>query len=348
MKSVVALWLVFVLATFASAASDGDVSAEGHTFRKGLWWKGGVSYLRTVESGGGYWYCGRYYYRADYYRYYPYTPPAAAKEESDESEFDLQLARLARIRLLHKNSLEKINALGLTGSVSLYPQFSGIGTVPYAALPNIPYSYGVTANTVYGYAQNQQASFQGYVQQPTPVDLNQIALYLNQSLVRASDLQAQGYQGMVGFASAERDNQFVLRRMALQRDMVLEFLRATADPAAIKSTNVTLSITPQGALQPRIPQGIEGDGFREQVNKAWLEVKPQCATCHSGEAALKNKVLLPQGFDVDQYEKYTPDMKEVVWERIITKDEKRRMPRNPDNSPGKPLAAHHKQAIFLK
>lgn len=312
---------LLVLLLFVSS-----VSADGYTYRNGLYYRGDTAYNRVqVWTPPVYANCC---YTAGYWTiaYHPVQYTAAAYVAPAYAPgWQGQLLRIAEAKVASENKIQlaaydhyaymqAIEAFGMRGLLT--PRI--VGTPMY---PNMLNSYGqsysatgVQANTIFGY--NQTVRTNG----PIPLDVNATAQMQFQANQFAQATGRESNQLFLKTTSDAIDGQLQLQKM-IQRSQTATQLMQLLDGINTETKTQIFRIGPPDASGlPRVDRGdIPGDAT-ERLN-SWVESAKSCVECHSGEAGKDRP------FKLEQYRTLNMDQKREVWMRLLSPDPKIRMPK---------------------
>lgn len=360
-----------ILAAIAStSAGETVVPAGPNEFTyDGQYWRSSVDpsvgYVRTQIWTPPYYANGYYYAGAWNYRYVPTPGPAAASYagiNSTDPKWRLKLIDLAKARdeingqrLLaadeQKAFLDSLEAMGLKNGFGLasLPATPGFGL--YTG--NAAYGkYGVSGNTLYGYApaqaygQTLNTSIDSYSQVNLDVLLQGLLLSGQQTRELAGDMN----RGITGVVSDIGANQRAIAELRLKLAAVV-----AAQPSArtvINNNQFRFQVNPQGQIvpvpvQPEVPEGIPPPPVSppgaagKKLSAEFVNVLgTRCSSCHSGPKA-------QAGFDISRWPQLTPDEKAKVWSRIILPlNDPKKMPRDKDLKTGIELPLEEKKMFF--
>jgi transposase-like protein len=263
-------------------------------------------------------------------------------------KYELENRRLAIDQAAY---VESVKVLGLAGNFNVQGYGQGVN-YPNAVYPAYGLAYGANANlgsygnngnngsTVYGYSVAQVAQAYGVVDRQK---LYAQAYKLGEGAQQAGTVATESFHRLVGeegqnaarvLEALARSNESLAKGEAAERA-----LKAAA-PAASSTTSTTISGTAVGGSVPPLNTGGNGaagvaearTAVSSEDTKAFLTnvVTPNCAGCHTGKGD-----KLPGSFDiVGAWSRMTRQQKDVVRERIATRDPEKHMPRSQD---GKPL-----------
>lgn len=325
----------FALALLLVLLSGGFAVADYH-FAEGYYWQNGVAYNRRIEYSDYYYHCGQYVPR---YYSYVYTPVVKAIDpQAYDAEAQLLNIAAARDRVegklrqanqKHAAFLEKVDKLGLSGN--FYWQNYGIAPQgPAYAAKSLQYgNYGAQGNTVYGYSYNQVADLYG------TLDLNtlfQQSASLTKGAQGLADQANQGFTGTLNtvITGANRAEEIKQQGIAAQR--VLEASKA-APQGTVRTQIQGLAPDTMPRLDTGPPTGVQARTKPALIREAL------CAKCHSGA----NK---KGGFDITKYNELSEEHQRYVISIITTADDKFRMPKKDDGSPGTKVSKDYIKAFL--
>ena len=334
--------LVFGLFTISS------LKADDFTFRDGFWWSGGAAYTRTqVWNPVTYTrdYYGRLYANPQtYYWSYARVPVIVKKVQLPAKApvgWRTQLLELAKQRDLYEGKMrllavdqkayiDSIAALGLTGNY----KWEGYGTSGYGSqslYSSRSTSYGASGLTQYGYSVKSVREMYG------ETNLNTLYQQSARLTAGAQALAGKANTEFSGLVSAAGDNAARVAEILAQAEAAERALKAARLPASTKETT-TITGSGTAALPP--PRPVEEDLSIAAATDFLKTVGiPRCASCHSGNT-------IKGGFDILKYPTMTDEAKSKVWERIITKDETKRMPRLASGAVGPKLTPAEQKKFF--
>lgn len=229
------------------------------------------------------------------------------------------------------NATTLIDKLGLTGNFR-WEAYGATGH--YGVFPNSVYvpnaQQGSTIMQGGAYPQAQAYS-QPAVTQQGVIDTNAIATLLARQpgdLAKMSDLAHSRTTELIETAQGEASK-------ANEINALTGLMQTLRQPTAQSQQRYELRFTENG--QPTVnplPQ-------QQQVALpfgAQQVISSRCVACHAGPNA--------NGIDLANWAALTPDQVRNVLSRVISTDPDRRMPKNPDKSPGTPLELPEIQALF--
>jgi len=329
-------------------------AAEGQYVSSGYVPSYGYGYAPVNQKDGAYHYHaeqlahnGYPYFPAGWYKWtgtgwwlrgygYFYPPAAAAAPAPAYAPgwqgqlLDLAAARdkvEGKLRLAQQDQqayLNAVNALGLTGNFRLpaygtlgygqhlygLPRLTGTGSLTLG-------SYGASGNTVYGYSYNSIKDVYG--------DTNLNALYQQAARLtqNAQTLAGQATGDFHGLVGEEGKNRARVAEILAQAQAAKTALDA-AKPQA-RTTQETRTFTFQlgadGKLTPAAPADGNAPPARTAPGAFAALATARCAACHSGQKK-------EGGFDVAAYSGLSLADKAKVWQRLLTPDKDKRMPKD--------------------
>lgn len=335
---ILIIFLAITIPVIASEYSNGYVTPGGYTYQNGYWYYDSIAYNRTQV-----WYPAGYYnncYNAGYW-YWSYTKANISNTYNTNTyntvpvDWRTQLLDLAKQRDtaelgLRKSALEQIaylesiNALGLTGNFRIQNYGQAIQFPGYAGGMN--YASVNQGNTLYGYSYNTVKEAYG------STDMNVLYQQASRLTQGAQQLAGDAHRDFSGLVTQAGDNQSRIAEILAKAAAAEKVLNA-ANPQP--STRTTTTVTGSGSTSTVMPKV---DDTLVEDTKRFLTYTgiPLCGSCHSGQT-LKGK------FDILTYPTMTSDQKNVIWDRIFSKDPDKVMPRSVDGRPGTPLTAAQKQ-----
>lgn len=316
--------LVFGLFTLSS------LKADDFTFRDGFWWSGGVAYTRTqvwnpityTRGYNGYLYANPQTYYWSYIR----VPVIVKKVQLPAKApvgWRTQLLELAKqrdayegkMRLLavdQKAYIDSIAALGLTGNYKWEGYGTGVPGYSQSLYSSRSTSYGASGLTQYGYSVKSVREMYG------ETNLNTLYQQSARLTAGAQALAGKANSEFSGLVGAAGDNAARIAEILAQAEAAERALKAAR---LAPSTKETTTITGSGTSTLPPPKPVEEDLAIASATDFLKTVGiPRCASCHSGNN-------IKGGFDILKYPTMTDEAKSKVWERLITKDEMKRMPR---------------------
>ena len=360
------LILVFVMTGLSVQASNNYpgsyVNSDGYYVYPGdpYYWNGNNAYTRYWVSAP-YYTCG-VYYNSGYYRYtfhHTYVVPQQSYVAPQVSYTDIgwrsKLLDIAAARdkaeaQIRKNAFEQayfkeaVQVLGLTGNF----KWDGYGVAPpYSYAPQMPYSTygslqlssaGVNSSTLYGQTYNSIASFYG------DTNLSQLYQQANRLAENAQRMSGQAVTEFGTLVGAEGQNRAKIAEILARSQAASEFLRSLEAPGGkVETKTFTFKVVPgaDGKMQiQKIDQGPPGvPGFGAEIEKAWEGSATKCLACHSG--ARKEG-----GLDITLYRTFSLEQKMNVINRLMKKDETKRMPRTAEGKAAAPFSAAEVQLWF--
>lgn len=332
MRYIFALLVLAVASVTAGANqptfANGFTNTDGYVFQNGYWTWGGKAYTRSLVQGQGYYQHGCYYPGASYYQYsYAYDlQPAVSYKDVDWRTKLLEIAkqRDATEGAIRKNAFEQkyfldgVQALGLTGNFNwqnygLAPPYVG-GGYNVGGYSNVG-SYGVSGNTLYGYSYNTIANLYG------DTNLNQLYQQANRLAENQQKLAGQATTEFGSLVGQAGDNASKVAEILAKGQAVEQYLKSLQQPSAkLETKTFSFKVMPDsdGKLQV---QKIEGGPTVGVTNSmSWTQSAAKCFSCHQDKKR-------EGGFDVRTYFDMTPEQKEVVIDRLTTKDPNRMMPK---------------------
>lgn len=305
-------------------------------------------YYRTKYQYPGYYYngCwnpGNYYFT--YTRYYvaptpSYVQPATTTYPTvKDTDWRTQLLKVAEQRdkyngqiqkeaLEHAQYMEAVKALGLPQPIpSSYVQpgyygsgfGGGYGYGGYAIQGN--YSsypiFGTNASTIYGY--NSVAALY------KDTDINQLYLQAAQLTAGAQKLAGDANTQFGSLVSQEGNNRARIADILAKGAFIQQVMQTLQAPAPMEVKNLTFSIQPGGKLVKDDSKVTSSD--KDKLAQLWGDsASTYCSNCHYGTTK-------KAGWSIEDYPNMSQDDKQKrVWPRLVTQDEKLRMPRNADGS----------------
>lgn len=362
-KKLTAMTMILVLLTIGSTSGGefpvGHINSDGYSYAgDGVWTLNGSSYTRSLyqSQSAGYWSCGLYYPGAMkyYWNYAAYTAPekptAVYVPPKLPSYTDaawktkiLEVAeRMDRDTHDHYLYLQSIQALGLGRSFPGYGPMQSYGGhqqgAGYGGQRAMPYeysltNYGATAGTQYGYSYNATA-------RDLYGDNNLGALFQQAGQLTAQALRLGGesntnFQSLVG---QEGGNRARVAEILARGQMAHQVLQALQAPGESKGFQFRFK---SGGQVERISEPNVDPEVTRTNGAAFASVfASKCAACHTGKDA-KGK------FTAEAYLAAPLDIKQRVWGLLTTDDDKVRMPRNPDGTPGKRLSPEEFRAFIF-
>lgn len=313
--------LILLISTATANYPANYVNSEGYTWRgDGYWYYNNVPYTQTQQLYYYYQYGCRYQaYKNVYTQYYPPLPTYK------DPDWKSKLLEIAKNRDLFEGNMRKealesalflqaVDALGLRenfrwqnyGQSVNYPQYSNY-TAPV-----------VQGSTAYVQSYSTIGSLYG------STDLN--VLYQQASKLAQNSQQLAG-QATVDFSDLigkESNRQSRLAEILAKGEAVERVMKALeGNSAHFEQKSFAFKFTNDGKLeQIPIPQG-NGSSAQAVINR-------RCIMCHKGPKAKGS-------LDLTEYEQFTPEQKDLVWERLITTDTTKMMPRAEGGGPGERL-----------
>ncbi len=356
MRAVVLSFLLcfaaFAVATEARADetyADGYTTPSGYVYQSGLWYYGAQPYTRTLYSRPAY-YVGCNYYPASYY--YAYYPAPVTKITPQTPNALVALVGLAKQRdrlvLEGQNFVEAVKILGLEGNLRIANYATHYSPGSYFNNQFLGH-HGVSGNTLYA-ANTVRASADIYG--ATNLDT------LYQSMFRTTDhlIQAgsQGATQVAGITSQVTAGAATVAEINAKRDALVAAIVASGQAvrpesrATITTTGTTVApVQPAPAQPPPSPNGngVQGPLTAQprRTPEALVKVATEkCVGCHAGEKIKGN-------FDVTKWITMSPEAKAKAWERLMTQDASKMMPRDPEDEtkPGQRLTPEEMRAFLL-
>lgn len=370
----------------ASNFSNGYVNDDGYTWRDGFWWWDGKSYTREWESYTYYRQYGyhSYPYTGYRWRYYEVTPPVAKLAVPklplpSDTQWRSKLLEIKKtmtdidgaMRMEALNNqlyIDSVHALGLGGELAMQ-RYGSTMQYPYTAVTSTTNyqvgRFGVNGQTIYGHSRSTMAELYGQVdssllyQQAAMLTKNaqdwggkahdnHTAIVLTDADGRARVAEiyaktkaAEGALGAAGSAAAQalhaaEGNSAKI----LKQETTTTIQPSNGQAAAQGSVQYGQTAVQQGTVVPR-PANPQSNGGQTNSKEALaVVIQNRCVSCHGPEKA-EAKLDLTRYFELDDA------TKDRIWERLTTTDPERRMPRNPDNTPGDRLPNEEIQ-LFLK
>jgi len=265
-------------------------------------------------------YTPTYYYPQTYYQpsyTQAYTPPATPAYTPPVIETAPDWKAQTVKYLQYKEDLDAFNKV-----ISLIAPQASLQSAYGTA------SYAPHAGTVYGY------TYQNVKEAYSPVDLN----VMDQTTARLIN----GIQSSLSQANTERTG--IVSQLTDAQARVAE-IRAQAEGAALvqqqaalllqsakaaPSTKNTTTVTSNGSSSQQyaqqqsdpVPVNPDMQNFMKNV------LTPVCGGCHSG-------TNIKGSFNIANWPQFTPQQKKLVWDRLTTDVEEKRMPRTKDGKAGR-------------
>ncbi len=321
-----AIFMLLIAATVAHASD--------YIYRDGYYWSGDRAYTRTLYQDPGYWRCGLYYPGASHYRYAEvavYNRPALVVNRTVSYQdpgwrsklLDIAAGRdkvegeIRKAAFDQQYYMEAVKALGLEGNF----RWQGYGFSPFGDTPSavMPYA-AVQGKTDYGYTYNALGKVWG------DNELPQLWQMANQHVQGSQQLAGAGQAGFQALVTQEGSNRARVADILAKSEIASKVIENTrmgnqilaALAAGPEVKGYAFQITSSAKVQ-RTEANVD-PAVKQDLSAQFRTVATQlCASCHSGETK-KGK------FDIATYPTLTPEQKEVVWERLITPDDKRVMP----------------------
>lgn len=255
-----------------------------------------------------------------------YVAPAVPTYTSDWKTRVVEYAKAKDDQLAFFGALK---AIGVNGNVYDYGYGSYYKNYAASSTP-------VQGDTVYGYTYNQIQAAYGQT------DLNTLYQQASRLTQGAQTLASDANNGFQSLVQTAGDNQARIAEY---------FVNAQAQALLLQASKKAVEPQPQTITQTTIQGGGSTIGQGGAVIQAqpagndngWMRTvaKPLCASCHTGSNAAGK-------FDIDQYPLLTQEQKAVVWERLTTRDDGKRMPRDgkDKSKPGQPLTAPQLAEFF--
>lgn len=287
----------------------------------GYWYYGsygGQAYSRWYQPG----YYSYGYYYPGYYYYVPYYPPTTTQTNVTvnvpapaDPNWRAKLLDVVKGRDDNRAYQDALNALGITGPApgyvghGMYGGYNGYSNSLHVG------SYGVNGNTIYGY--NQQA-LQALYGSADPTLLYQQASRLAE---RAQDLAGQATGGFQELVAADSEG---------KNKVAQTIARGLAAAAALQGaqgtgSSVTQTQTQSGTTREMPPAGPIPPAAQTVSQARQGIVNLKCLSCH-------NPSRKEGGLDLSVYDALPPQEKQVVFDRLVSSDPAKAMPRRPDKS----------------
>ncbi len=343
-------------------------ATDGYVFRNGYYYYANepTAYYRSWETIGGYWSYGVYYAPVSRWVYYAttvtpqYVTPTTTYKDPGWRGKLLELAdaklkyegKLQQEALEQRAYMESINALGLNGLFRY-----GNGTVPPYLLsnPSMPYVeatynstqtlFGAQGSTQFGYQNSYNAAA---AQQNDPVQMSlQLWQMANQQAMASIEGGSKATQNFSALLS--EDGKFKARVAEINAKVsgTIAVMNALSGPPSVTTQGFSVRVSPKGfgveidskGVNPSVKEGLVKD-FVEMVagvdNKSGL-----CAGCH-------NPTTKKGGFDMTTWFSLSQEAKNgIILDRIVTKDDSKRMPRKLDGSAGIPCTPNQVRLFQL-
>ncbi len=354
------LWAI-LLTLFSSGICT---ATDGYVFRSGYYYYGSepTAYFRSWETTAGYWRYGVYYPPVSRWVYYattvqtPYVaPPVTTYKDPGWRTKLLDLAdsklkyesKLQLEALEQKAYMESLNALGLQGLF----RYNGSGTIPPYLVPNMPYEvtsvynstqtlFGAQGSTQFGRNDYQSSYNASAAQQNDPNQ--QMAQYwqmANQQALASIEGGAKATQNFHSLLGEEGKARARIAEIQARVHGTIAVMNALSGPPSVTTQGFSVRVSPKGFgleieskdVNPKLKEELVKE-FVEMVagldNKSGL-----CAGCHSPTTKKQG------GFDITGWFSLGRDVKNaIILDRIVTKDEAKRMPRKLDGTVGQPLS----------
>lgn len=345
---LLALVLLFT-ASGLTAHADGVVH-DGYTFHNGYWWRGNRAFTRQLVTSPGYYVGGCYHPGASSYTYtfaYDYVAPVQPVQKQqvnyqdpgwrsklldiaaarDKAEFELRKSQFEQayyseaIRQLGLEGNFRLNGYGMlppgfTGGV-----YGGVGTYGQLTLS----SAGHQGSTLYGYSVNSLRQLYG--------DANLSVLYqqANRLAENAQRLSGQATTDFSALVGQEGGYRAKVAEILAKGQAVQQMLQALQTPEQkFDLKQLQFRTLPGGQLQqmPNADGVVPQVNLQSKVDPAFLaHMTQKCGACHT---APKRQ----DAFVIADWPNYDINKKAGVIARLVTQDEKERMPRNQDGSVG--------------
>lgn len=359
----VLVFFIVIVEVKAGEYKNGYVNSDGYSWYNGYWYRGDLGYTRALYQRPGYYSCGYYYPATSYYRYsYSHTyqrQPAKVSYETPDwrtklldiaGQRDKAEASIRKGIFEQQYFMEAVKGLGLEGNFrwqnyGIAPPYSPQAYVngnSYGSL-NLS-SAGVNGSSLYGYSYNSIANLYG------DASLNVLYQQANRLTENAQKLSGQATTEFNSLIGAEGHNRARVAEILAKGQAAQEVLRAMdGSSAKIETKTYSFKVVPGPDGKPQMQkvngdapqqmQRVNGDQPQPQIqpqngqdtSQLWqAAAKNRCASCHGG--AKKEG-----GFDISLYPTMTPEQKLKVVSRILTTEEAKRMPRNPDGTPSSRL-----------
>lgn len=316
----------------------GQASASDYVYRDGYWWCGNAAYSKWIVPA--YTDCyGRYYGERYYYTYShtAYAPKLTPADPNWRSRFlDLQEKRDEA-----KAFQDALNAFnGGNGGVPASPALSGVGVPGYGYAANSLQlgSYGANGSSLYGYSTKALSDLYGDNSLPLALQAYSRAV---DNLQKSQDPAIAGLGDAVRvLASGQRSAADTLSR-GIAGALVLA---ASQGQGATQAQSTSVPSYP-GNPTPQAPPGAAQMPTADLPPAIWQAKAAifnlNCVACHGGKK-LEGKL------DLRNVQTLTGDQWDAIVDRVTTEDLSRRMPRNPDGTPGQRLTPRDLRTILAR
>jgi mono/diheme cytochrome c family protein len=323
MNKVCALLFLLLLAM--------PVQASGYVYdaASGYWTLNGRSYQRTYATYFDPVTCKW----VQIWGYHEVARKQALPDYTDP-QWRTKILGIVAQRVEQQNYAESLRLLGFANVMAGYgPVF------PAESQYSQGQAFAAQGNTLWGYSFSQLAQLYG--------DANPAVLYqmANSQTQGAQALAGQAQSGFNQLLAVDGENRAKLASIMLRGEAAERVLRALVEPGGkVETKGFSFQVTPGGPNQlPKIQRSDAGVApeQKQALAAAWQSVaQAKCAGCHAGADA-------KGGFQISAYPGLTMEQKQLVWERIASRDAAKQMPRLADGKPGTPLTGDELKLFLL-
>jgi len=300
-------------------------------------------YQTTNYYDGGYHYHNAGYFNGQYfpagnYRWYNGSWQAQQAYSNGRGDWKSQLLELAQARdqvegEIRKNAADSlafnqaISALGLTGNFRLEGYGQSYGFAPHYVNQNANLgTYGANGSTLYGYTLNSIKDVYG------SSDVNVLFQQAQRLAQNAQSLGGQATQEFQAAITQEGNNRSRVAEILAKAQAAAEALKAAEGTGSRTTTSTTTFGVGQEQRTPGQQQSQQGPAISPDFAAL---ATAKCLKCH-GPDKKEGK------FDVREYTQLSTADKAKVWERIMSPDKTKRMPKD-----GDPLTPEEKKIFFV-